>query len=428
MTSTTQTSDADRPVAPQPVPAKPPRQRGRFLRRAIALVVVIAVSTSVVLLYRPQPLPVDVARAERGDIEVVVEEDGVTRVKDRYQVSAPLLARLSRIELSVGDDVEPGTVLARLSPSEPPLLDARSQAEARARVASAQAALRQAEAAVRRLETSVLFAEKEESRQARLVKAGSASPTLLERASLSLETQRDELASARFGARVAAHQLQLAKVAERGYAGAGGKQAGAQADEVLEVKSPISGRVLRVLQRSEGIVQPATPLLELGDCSALELVVDVLTSDAVAIDKGALVRIQRWGGAKPLVGHVRMVEPSAFTEVSALGVEEQRANVIVDLDSPREVWRALGDGYRVEAQIVVERRSDVLRIPLGAVFRVDGQWSTFVVEGEHVRRVQLEIGHRNAQWVEIQAGVSEGDEVVLFPSDQIVDDVLVKRR
>jgi HlyD family secretion protein len=358
---------------------------------------------------------VEIMEAKRGPMLVTVDEEGRTRVKDRYVVSAPLMGNLARIELRPGDPVEPGTVVARLVPLAPPLLDARSRVEAEARVAAAAAARKQSYATIDRARTALAFADNELARQRGLSTSGAIAPSVLERAELEARTMRENLASAEFGARVADHDLQMAQAVL-------GRLGGSHVeDDQLDLTASVRGRVLRVIQQSEGVVQPGTPLLEIGDPAALEIVVAVLTSDAVHIEQGARVQIERWGGQKPLAAHVRLIEPSADTRVSALGVEEQRVNVLVDLDAPQSQWSRLGDGYRVEARITVWESKDTLTVPASAVFRRTGSWAVFKVKDGVARVVSIDVGERSPELVEIKSGLQAGDRVVAHPSERLAD-------
>jgi HlyD family secretion protein len=399
------------------------RNRSLWLRRGLGALFVLVVGAAIGWAWMPKPVPVDLTQASRGELEVSIDEDGRTRVKDRYRVSAPLLANLARIELHPGDAVQPGTVLARLVPLSPPLLDARTRAGAEAQVAAAAAARSQALATIGRVQTSLEFARSELARQRQLSGTGATSARSTEQAELQERTLREELASAQFGAKVAENQLRVAQ-ASLGRLDARGRAS----DEQLEITAPVAGRVLQVLQESEGVVQPGTPLLELGDPAALELVVDVLTSDAVHVRPGTPVRIERWGGDYPLRAHVRLVEPSAFTRISALGVEEQRVNLIVDLDEPSERWAALGDGYRVEAHVVLWHGADVLRVPAGAVFRRGDGWAVFAAAQGKAKLAAVKVGRRNAQHVEILEGLEQGAQVVVHPSDRVVDGASIAQR
>jgi HlyD family secretion protein len=399
------------------------RKRSSYLKRALGVLVLLATLGAIVLAWLPDPVPVEIAQATRGRLSVTVDEDGRTRVKDRYVVSAPLLAKLSRIELEAGDPVAEGQPLARLVPLDPPMLDTRSRAQAVARVAGSAAAQRQAQVEVQRARSALQFARQQAARQRALGRTGASSAQLAEQAELEERTARDALASAEFAARVAKYELQMAELA------VGRGQERGQEHEQIEVASPVQGQVLRVIQESAAVVQPATPLLEIGDLAALEIVADVLTSDALHIRKGARAFVERWGEGQPLAARVRRVEPSAFTRISTLGVEEQRVNVILDLDAPRSQWSALGDGFRVEIRIEIWSGEGVLTVPTSAVFRDQNRWSAYVVDEDGTARlVRLELGHRGRDRVEVRRGLAEGARVIVHPGDRVQDGTRVKRR
>ena len=401
------------------------RPRTVRIRRWIGAVLVVLAAVAAVAIWRPRPIEVDVAQAQRGPLQVTIDEDGLTRVKSRYVVSAPLLGNLARIELDAGDAVEPGALLARILPLEPPLLDTRSRAQAGARVSAANAARRQARAAVERVRTSLEFARRETQRQRSLRTTGAAAEHTVERAEVDEHTLQQDLASAEFGARVADYEQQ---VAEAAFGRLVHPPARDQNEPEVEVASPVAGRVLRVIQQSEGAVQPGTPLLEVGDPAALEIVVDVLTNDAVQVEVGSAVFIERWGGPQTLHGHVRLVEPSAFTRVSALGVEEQRVNVVIDLDEPHTVWSALGDGYRVEARIVIWQQQNVLTVPSSALFRLGDRWAVFAVVDGRARATEVGIGQQNGERTQITRGIDAGQRVVVYPSERVTDGAHVEGR
>ncbi|HJL27558.1 MAG TPA: HlyD family efflux transporter periplasmic adaptor subunit, partial [Polyangiaceae bacterium LLY-WYZ-15_(1-7)] len=384
----------------------------KIVSRVVGAAFLLGVIALIVVASLPKPVPVDAAEVERGVLEVTIDEAGRTRVKDRYTISAPLAGTLARIELRPGDTVEEGAVIGRVEPLAPQLLDDRSRAQAQARVAGALAAQRQARAAVSRAQAALELAEQNEARQSALAQRGGASAQSLDQARFETRARREELTSARFGVRVADYEVRMARAA------LGSVESG-EATESMEITSPVAGRVLRVVQESEGVVQPGTPLVEVGDPAALEVVVDVLTADAVKVEPGAPVSLERWGGEGALEGRVRRVEPSAFTKVSALGVEEQRVNVVIDIDSPRERWTQLGDGYRVEARMQIWREEDALKIPASALFRSgrngegaaepdaeeaegeeseeaagDGGWAVYVVRDGFAELVAVRVGRR----------------------------------
>lgn len=394
----------------------------KWIRRVLIALAVLAVVGLIVVAWIPNPVEVEVAEVSRGPLLVTVNEDGRTRVKDRYTVSSPITGNLARLDLEAGDAIEQEQLLARLVPLPPPLLDSRTRAEAKARVDSAMAARRQAQAAVNRARYQRDFAKQESERALAVVQQGGLARSDADRAVSTYHGSEEDLSSANFGARVAEHQLKLAQSALMQLSGKG------EDGEQLEILSPVAGQVLKVFQESEGVVQGGTPILELGDPAALEVVVDVLSQDATRIPAGATASIERWGGKNPLRGHVRVVEPSAFTKLSALGVEEQRVNVIINMDDKRELWSSLGDGYRVEARISVWEGKDVLRVPASAVFRSEEAWATFVVEeGTAVVRT-VKLGETNGLETEVLSGLEEGEAVIAYPSDSVRDGVSVEAR
>jgi len=394
----------------------------KWIRRVLIALAVLAVVGLIVVAWIPNPVEVEVAEVSRGALVVTVNEDGRTRVKDRYTVSAPVTGNLARPDLEAGDSIEQEQVLARLVPLPPPLLDSRTRAEAKARVDAAMAARRQAQAAVNRARFQRDFAKQESKRAQAVVQQGGLARSDADRAVSTYRSSEEELRSAEFGGRVAEHQLKLAQTTLMQLSGQG------EEGEQLEIISPVAGQVLKLFHESEGVVQSGTPILELGDPAALEVVVDVLSQDATRIPRGAPTLIERWGGKNPLRGHVRIVEPSAFTKLSALGVEEQRVNVIINMDDDRELWESLGDGYRVEARISVWEGKDVLRVPASAVFRSEDSWATFVVEDDAAVIRTVELGETNGLETEVLSGLEEGEMVIAYPSDSVRDGVSVEAR
>lgn len=394
----------------------------RWLKRGVIVAVVLGVICLIAIVVRPRPISVDIVRVARGPLQVTVDEDGRARVKNRHVISAPLSGSLARPELDAGDHVKQGQVVARIVPLEAPLLDVRSRSQADARVAAALAAQRQARAQVERARAALDFAQTNRERIEHVVERGVGTEMQLEQARLQERTARADLESAQFGAQVADYELRMAQ-AVLGHLT--GERAGAE--EQLEVPAPVTGRVLKVIQESEGVVQVGSPLLELADPSALEIVVDVLTSDAVRILPGHRALLDRWGGPV-LEGRVRLVEPSAFSRTSALGVEEQRVNVVIDLVSPPADWAALGDGYRVEAHIVVWSGEDVVQVPSSALFRHGSGWAAYRVEEGVARLTLVKLGERTPASVQILEGLKDGDEVIVHPSDRVRDGVSIARR
>ncbi len=394
------------------------RRRTWIVRGSVALLAASAVA-GLAWASRPKPVVVDVASVTRGDLLVYVDEVARTRVRDRYVVSAPLAGNLLRIELRPGDVVHAGGVLARIAPMDAPLLDPRTKVETAARSAAASAGERQARAAIARAEIALRHADDELARNRKLADGGSIALEAVTRAELEVRLRTEELASSRFAQQMAVHEAAMARAALARF--------DAHSADGFDVPAPVDGRVLRVLSQSAGPTQPGTPLLEVGDPAALEVVTEVLSADAVRIGVGARVSVERWGGPS-LRAHVRRVEPSATTKLSALGVEEQRVSVIVDLDEPRERWSALGDNFRVETRIAIEEKKGVLRVPAGALFRRGGGWAAYVVGGGRARLVAVTPGVRNDAEVEISAGIAEGERVVVHPSERVADGVAVSGR
>lgn len=390
----------------------------KWIRRIILIVTSVAALAAIVLALMPRPVAVDVGAASRGPMTVAVDELGRTRVKDRYVVSAPLGGVLGRIELLPGDTLATGTVIARITPSAPPLYDARTRAELAARIDIARAGLLQARAAAERAAVADRFATDELARIQVLAERAALPRHDVERAEVERDSQRKLHESADFAVRAAEHQVVLA---ERSLARA---QKTTQGEELV-IESPVKGRVLRVLRGDEGVVAPGTPLVEVGDPAALEVVAEVLTSDAVTITAGAPVTLDGWGGAT-LRGRVLRVEPSAITKVSALGLEEQRVLVVIEPVGPG--WERLGDGFRVEAHIEVWSGPSVLQVPASAVFRHGEQWAVFAVKGGKAHLAPVTLGRRAGRTVELTAGVEPGQPVILHPSDRVADGVSVRAR
>jgi HlyD family secretion protein len=386
-----------------------------------------------VYAFRPQPVPVDFAEVSRGRLTVTVDEEGETRVRDVFVLSAPVAGNMRRIDLEVGDEVVAGqTVLAQIEPVDPSLLDVRSESEAQAAVRSAEAGLE--------------FAKRELARQRQLGKRGVASARDLDSAEMAYRTAQAALENARAALLARTSQLERARTPTL-------PPARGEPDECacIPVRAPVSGRVLRVVRESAGVVQPGEPLVEIGDPRDLEIVVDLLSADAVRVEPGQEVLIEQWGGGNVLHGRVRRVEPYGFTKVSALGIEEQRVNVVIDFTDPPEKWQRLGHGYRVEARIVLWRGDDVVKLPLSALFRAtDGtgaqsedvaagagaatraaeaaDWAVFVEKNGKARLRPVSRGHHNGLEVEITSGLEPGERVVLHPSDRVTDGVGVVSR
>jgi HlyD family secretion protein len=376
---------------------------------------------------RPRPIRVDVATARRAPLQVTVDEEGETRVRHRYVVAAPTNGRLLRLAVDEGDAVEPGQVVARVEPAP---LDPRDTASARAQLEAAAATQHAADAREQRAEAMLAQARRDAERAARLHRAGTLSDDALERARLGETSAVREVEEARHAAEAAVHEVEAARAvlmaaSTPGAAGDGSAPPCAGAAPCVEVRSPVAGQVLRVREESERIVAAGTPLLDVGDPASLEIVTDILSTDAVPVTPGARVLVEDWGGEGVLEGRVRLVEPSAFTKVSALGVEEQRVNVIADLLAPEP---RLGDGYRVEVRIVTWEGDDVLQIPASALFRTDERWSVYVVQRGRARLRIIGTGPQARFDVAVKEGLEPGEVVILHPSDRIRDGTRVAVR
>lgn len=399
----------------------------KFLVRTVLLLIVGgAIVGGLFWAFWPQPVDVEVAVVTRGPLRVTVDEDGKTRVKERYVVAAPLAGRLQRIELDPGDPVTRGaTLLAVLEPNEPEILDVRAVAVAEAKVRAAQAALDRAQPVIERARAELDFAQSELERLQKLAKSNSASKREVEQAEMLARARTQDYQAAHRAQDIAQFELDMAKAALVRVRPA---EAGPADDRPLRIVSPVSGQVLRVFQESATVVRPGDRLLEVGDPTELEVEVDVLSSDAVKIRPGAKALLDQWGGETPLPATVDRIEPSGFLKVSALGVEEQRVNVILTLDAPPEERRVVGDAFRVEAQIVIWEGEEVLQIPTGALFRRGNQWTAFAIRENRAELRTLEIGHRNSLTAEVVSGLQAGEQVILHPSDKVLPGVRVNVR
>jgi HlyD family secretion protein len=386
----------------------------------------LAVLGALVIAFRPHPVAVETALVTRGAFEQTIDEDGKTRVRQRYTVSAPVAGMLQRIQLKAGDRVTQGLLLATIAPSAPPLLDVRAEHELTERVGATEATQRRATAAVARAQAVRDQAQADVQRTRHLADRGLVSQSQLEQADLAFITASRELEAARQAEQAARYDVAVARAALLHLRG--GAAGAPEAQKLWQIVSPMQGHVLRVLLESAGVVAAGTPLLELGDAADLEVVVDVLTTDAVQIPPGTPVRIERWGVDQPLEGRVRVIEPGAFTKVSALGVEEQRVNVIIDLISPFTQWHMLGDNYRVDARILVYSHDQALKVPTSALFREHQQWMVFVVHAGRALKRAVQVGRRNAVEAVVDTGVAEHDQVIVYPSDAVRDGVRVTPR
>lgn len=372
-------------------------------------------------LLTPSPVAVEIAAVTRGPLEETVDEQAKTRIRDHYVLSAPLSGELDRMSLREGDEIAAGQIVARLRPVVPALLDSRTQLELRRRVEAARAAQERAAARLAQAQVALEQARLEVERSRKLAESKLVAVAKLESDELTFLMAQREIDTANADIHVARHDVEVAVAA------VSRAHEGARSDEDWLLKAPIAGRVLRVQQKSAGTVGVGTPLIEFGDLSDLEVVIEQLTNEATRVTAGAAVRFDDWGGSEPLLGRVRRIEPWGFTKVSALGVEEQRVNVLVDFVSPREQWASLGEGYRLAAHIQVYRNDAALRLPTGALFRVGDQWTVYTVDNRsRARRVPVRIDHRGAVFTELLGPLSEGTRVIVYPGDTIRDGVRVQ--
>ena len=389
-------------------------------------VMTLTAALIVVLLawgFWPQPVLVEAVAVKRAALTVSIEEEGRTRVIDRYVVAAPVDGVTCRVDLKVGDPVEKGQVLLGITPLESQVLDPRSRAQATAQAAAAESALRAAREQVRSATAAAELAATELKRLQPLVEKGLIAREAFDKAQTGAQTSAAAKRSADFNVDVASHELEAARSVLEYSTGATG-----EAVERVPVRSPISGKILKVVRECEGPVRTGEPLLEVGDPAVLEVEVDVLSADAVKVTPGMKVLFDRWGGEQPLQGRVRIIEPVGFTKISALGVEEQRVLVISDFTSPAEQWQRLGDGYRVEARFILWHEDDVLQVPASSLFRYKDGWGVFVIDGTHVKRREIRVGQRNGLVARILEGLAEGETVINHPGDDVEDGVRISVR
>jgi HlyD family secretion protein len=366
------------------------------------------------------PIEVDVAAVSRGPMQVTVDEEGRTRVADRFVVSAPVTGRLERVLLRPGAHVAAGAVLAAIRPAEAAPLDARTAAQLRAALAAAQDGRARAEAAADGARVTAEWAQAEADRAAMLAAAGAISSAQLERAVTARREADRALAAAIATASAAAHDVEAARAALASPTARGSRGA-------VLLRAPAAGVVLRVLEEHERVVGAGTPVIELGDPASLEVVVDLLSTDAVRVAPGARVIFEHWGGEETLEGRVRYLEPSTFTRISALGVEEQRVNAVIDF-TDRHAARGIGDGYAVDVRIVTADVPDALHVPAGALFRDGEAWAVYVLEDGRARLRTVRPGLRAAFDVQCVDGLAEGEQVIVYPGDRVADGARVVAR
>ncbi len=370
----------------------------------------------------PKPVLVETGEVARAALTVRVSEEGKTRIRNRYIVAAPVAGKMQRILLKPGDAVEAGkTTITTIEPVVAPLLDPRARVQAEAAVSMHEAARKQAAESIEAKRAGLALAEAERERVRSVKRDGTLSASDRDRSEAEASIKAAELRAAEFSLQVIDYELAQARaVLERPDLGSAGN--------LVEVKSPVSGLVLAVMQESETIVSPGTRILEIGDPTDIEIEAEILSRDAVGMKPGDLVDIEQWGGDTILKGRVRRVEPAAFTKISALGVEEQRVYVLSDLVDPPEAAKALGDRFRVEVRVAVWHSDDVLVVPAGALFREGNEWKTYIYQDGKAVLVDIDAGHSDGRFTEVLSGLQAGDKVLLHPPDTVKDGAAVEER
>ncbi len=390
-----------------------------------SLLALILIAT-LVWAFIPKPIPVDLMTLQPGGMTVTVDEEGETRVHDVFVLSTPISGRALRIEAEVGDEVQAQqTKIAEIEPIDPTLLDPRSEAQARADIRAAEANLVLAEASVKEARVELDFAKSEYDRARKLRADAVMSERELEAAESTYKTRQAALETARANRQARQAELERAR-AEL----ISPTQARVKSDDCacVPIRSPVDGRILKILHKSEGVVAAGEALVEIGDPADLEIVADLLSSDAVKVEPGMHVIIDNWGGDHLLEGRVRRVEPFGFTKVSALGIEEQRVNVIIDFTSPREEWSRIAHGFQVDVRIVLWEGKEVLKLPLTALFRDGSNWAVFVDEDGVAVKRDIRLGRRTGLEAEIIDGLAAGERIVVHPSDKITQGVSIEAR
>ena len=397
-----------------------------FRKWAVPAFATLLLIFGLIYAFWPRPVPVDLAVVERGPMQVTTDDEGETRVTEYYLVSAPLAGRVLRFNGDVGDSVVAGqTPLATIRPTAPAFLNVRTRSELEASVKAAEAAKKQSETELERLIAMHNFAVVEYHRALMLAETDAIPASQLDRAYMEMNVQEAATKSARATFYVRDFELERARAALINPVDPQTTKSGTCC---FIVKAPVGGRILRILQESESVVNAGTPLVEIGDPSDLEIVADYLSNKAVLISQGDPVIIEDWGGDTLLTGKVRLVEPFGFTKVSTLGIEEQRVNVIIDFADPYEKWQRLGHGYRVDVRVVIWQADDVIHVPLGALFRHEGKWAVFAVTDKRAHIVPIKVGHMNTNAAEVLSGLMAGQQIVLHPSNRVSDGSRINQR
>lgn len=392
--------------------------RGHVVWVVVALAAAALASWAIL----PTPLPVETAAVTKGRFVATVDEDGKTRIRERYVVAAPLAGQLTRVQLKAGDTVKADEVIATILPAPAPFLDARARQQAEQRLGSAEAARERTKALVERAQAQAVQAQNDLDRTRTLKERAVSTSQALERAELAMRIAERDIRAAQFFDHAAEHEVEQAKALLAQYP----TDSSGKPPESWNLTAPVSGVVLNVTQESETSLQPGAPILSIGDPRDLEVAVDVLSTDAVEIKPGAAVMIEHWGGPGILAARVRRIEPAAFTKVSTLGVEEQRVNVLIDIASPDKDWAGLGDAYQVDARITVFSRDDAIIVPSGALFRRGETWSVYVLKDGRARLRAVNLLRRSGRVAAVTDGVAPGDRVIVYPSDRVTPGARVR--
>jgi HlyD family secretion protein len=395
------------------------------LRRKIFIIIIALVVVILLTLgFLPKAQQVDLVRVARSPLRITIEEEGRTRLKDRFVVSAPTAGYMRRINAKVGDPVKRGQVVAVLEPLQSQALDPRSRATAQASVSSAESSLKAAMEREQVAKADADYIDQRLERLKSLYTKGSISKDQFDQINAEAQKAKAFLNSTEAEVNVARSELERARITLQNFTSVKRNEK----HDTVAVTSPINGAVCRIYHESEGAVNMGEPLMDVGNIGSLEVRVEVLSSDAVKIRKGTPVLFKRWGNDEPLTGVVQLVEPAGFTKISSLGVEEQRVLVIVDITSPSEKWQVLGDGYRMETHFIIWEGKNVLQIPASALFRLGNQWAVFVEENGKARRRVVEIGQRNGLAAEILSGLKENEKVIAYPDDSIGEGTKIRQR
>ncbi|TCV90716.1 efflux RND transporter periplasmic adaptor subunit [Sulfurirhabdus autotrophica] len=396
----------------------------KWTKRAFPLLAVLVIIGIFIWAFLPKPVTVQVAEVTQGAFQQIIEEDGKTRVRERYIVSAPLTGKLQRISLKAGDAIQQNQVVALIVASAPALLDARSERELKERVGAAEAQKEQSTVTVARILATLEKTKADLKRAKQLAANKFISAAQLDQTELDVKINTRELEAAKFAEQAAKHEVAVARAAFQQF------HCDADCEKLSgrhwQIRSPVSGRVLKIVQESELVVPIGAPLLEIGNPADLEVVADILSSDAVMIPPGAKVQMKGWGRSEPLLGQVRRIEPSAFTKVSALGVEEQRVNVVIDLTSPPDQWLNLGDGFKVDTQIIVFSTDKATKTPVSSLFRKGNQWAVFVAKNGRAETRTVKIARRSGLDAMVESGLKVGEKVILYPGDLVKDGIKIK--